>query len=177
MKTSGVTFSTGWLDLATASGATAAIPPGVIAPFAGSAAPTGWLICDGSAISRNTYSVLFTAIGTTYGAGDGSTTFNLPDLRGRTPAGYAPSGGHSDVSALGNNEGVGLTSRRPRHNHNASTSSNVGGTNTGGANAVAQVGTSGTSAAGIYSTAVGPQTGAEPNNSQAYLVVNFVIKT
>lgn len=56
---------------------------GEIKPFAGSTIPTGWLLCDGNAVSRATYSELFTVIGTTYGTGDGSTTFNLPDLRNR----------------------------------------------------------------------------------------------
>ncbi len=51
---------------------------GVIKMYAGSSAPTGWAICDGSAISRSTFSSLFSLISTTYGAGDGSTTFNLP---------------------------------------------------------------------------------------------------
>jgi len=58
-------------------------PVGSVAFFAMSTAPTGWLVSDGSCISRTTYSQLFSAIGTTYGAGDGSTTFQLPDLRGR----------------------------------------------------------------------------------------------
>ena len=57
--------------------------PGMVVPFAGSTAPSGWLICDGAAISRSTYSALFAVIGTTYGAGDGSTTFNIPDLQDR----------------------------------------------------------------------------------------------
>lgn len=56
---------------------------GKIIMFAGSTAPEGTLHCNGAAISRTTYSELFAAIGTTYGAGDGSTTFNLPDLRGK----------------------------------------------------------------------------------------------
>lgn len=56
---------------------------GKIIMFAGSTAPEGTLYCNGAAISRTTYSELFAAIGTTYGAGDGSTTFNLPDLRGK----------------------------------------------------------------------------------------------
>lgn len=60
---------------------------GWIMMWAGSSAPTGFLLCDGSAISRSTYSVLFGIIGTAFGAGDGSTTFNLPDLRGRIPMG------------------------------------------------------------------------------------------
>lgn len=55
-------------------------PAGVIQAFAGSAVPDGWLLCDGSAVSRVTYKNLFDVIGETYGGGDGSTTFNLPDL-------------------------------------------------------------------------------------------------
>lgn len=64
------------------------IPTGMIAPFAMSTAPTGWLECDGSAVSRTTYSDLFTALGTTHGVGDGSTTFNVPDLRGEFIRGW-----------------------------------------------------------------------------------------
>jgi len=56
---------------------------GIIHPFAGTTAPTGWLICDGAAVSRTTYSELFSVIGTTHGSGDGSNTFNIPDYRGR----------------------------------------------------------------------------------------------
>lgn len=60
----------------------AAVPSGAIMPFAMNAAPTGWLAADGAAVNRTTFASLFAAIGTTYGDGDGSTTFNLPDLRG-----------------------------------------------------------------------------------------------
>lgn len=66
------------------------VPPGLIAPFAGTTVPAGWLICDGSAIPRTDYADLFNAIGTTYGAGDGSTTFNLPDLISRFIEGQTP---------------------------------------------------------------------------------------
>jgi microcystin-dependent protein len=59
-------------------------PAGSVTAFAGSSIPTGYLNCDGSAVSRETYASLFDAIGTTWGAGDGSTTFNLPDLRSAT---------------------------------------------------------------------------------------------
>jgi len=59
------------------------IPPGVVIPFAGATAPSGWLLCDGSAISRTTYAPLFAAIASAWGYGDNSTTFNLPDLLGR----------------------------------------------------------------------------------------------
>ena len=66
-------------------------PAGIVMPFAGSTAPQGYLFCDGSAVSRTDYADLFTAIGTTYGAGDESTTFNLPDLSGRVVLGVSQS--------------------------------------------------------------------------------------
>ena len=66
---------------------------GAVMPFAGANAPPGWLLCYGQAISRTTYANLFTVIGITYGAGDGSTTFNLPDLRGRAVHGLDNMGG------------------------------------------------------------------------------------
>lgn len=66
---------------------------GTVLPFAGSVAPTGWLLCYGQAVSRTTYAPLFAVIGTTFGVGDGSTTFNLPDLRGRIMAGKDDMGG------------------------------------------------------------------------------------
>lgn len=68
-------------------------PAGSIIDFGGSSVPSGWLLCDGSAISRTTYAVLFAAISTTWGAGNGTTTFNLPDLRGRSRAGRDNMGG------------------------------------------------------------------------------------
>lgn len=58
------------------------VPAGAVQAFAMNSAPTGWLAADGTAVSRSTYAALFSAIGTTHGVGDGSTTFNLPDLRG-----------------------------------------------------------------------------------------------
>jgi len=66
---------------------TPSMPTGSVISFAGSTAPSEWLLCAGQAVSRTTYSGLFNVIGTTYGSGDGSTTFNIPDLRGRTTAG------------------------------------------------------------------------------------------
>lgn len=76
-----------------ADAASITYPSGVVVPFAGATPPNGWLLCYGQAVSRATYSELFAAIGTTYGVGDGSTTFNLPDLRGRVPAGKDDMGG------------------------------------------------------------------------------------
>lgn len=59
------------------------LPSGMLIDFAGTVEPVGWLMCDGRAVSRTTFSSLFASIGTAYGVGDGSTTFNLPDFRGR----------------------------------------------------------------------------------------------
>ena len=73
-----------------------AVPVGSMQAFAGSSAPTGWLLCNGTTASRTTYSNLFSVIGTTYGVGDGSTTFGLPDMRGRVPMG----------AGTGNQQGV-----------------------------------------------------------------------
>lgn len=68
------------------------IPTGTLHAFAGATAPSGYLMCDGSAVSRTTYAALFQVISTTYGAGNGSTTFTLPDLRGRVPVGAGTDG-------------------------------------------------------------------------------------
>ena len=59
------------------------LPAGTVLPFAGGTAPEGWAICDGSTVSRSEYSELYLAIGDSWGNGDGSTTFHLPDMRGR----------------------------------------------------------------------------------------------
>lgn len=84
--TSGYYFFDGaiWSSLNSGGGG---IPTATISAYAGSTAPSGYLICDGSAVPRATYSSLFAIIGITYGAGDGSNTFNLPDLRGANPVG------------------------------------------------------------------------------------------
>lgn len=59
------------------------LPPGMVAPYTASSAPTGWLMCEGATVSRTTYANLFAVVGTNFGSGDGSTTFHLPDFRGR----------------------------------------------------------------------------------------------
>jgi len=104
------------INQSTLTGYADANPIGVIDLFTGSSIPDGWLTCDGSAISRSAYSGLFSLIGTKFGSGNGSTTFNIPDLKGRVAVGYAASG-HADVSTIGNNEGTILANRRPAHNH------------------------------------------------------------
>lgn len=76
---------------------TGVTPTGAITMFGGVAPPNGWLLCNGTAVSRTTFADLFMTIGTTYGPGDGSTTFNVPDLRGRAP--IAPDAGAGRVTA------------------------------------------------------------------------------
>lgn len=94
----------------------AVVPVGVVLPYASSVLPAGglYLACDGSEISRATYADLFAVISTAYGIGNGSTTFNVPDLQGRIPVGKGP---HADVDTLGENEGLAAASRSPKHHH------------------------------------------------------------
>jgi len=82
------------------------VPPGVIHQYAGSSAPSGYLLCDGSDVSRSDYANLFAAIGTAYGAGDGSTTFGIPDFRGRVPAGQDDMGGTAASRLTSGGSGV-----------------------------------------------------------------------
>ena len=82
----------------------AGTPSGVVSAYGGTSAPTGWLLCYGQAVSRTTYAALFAVLSTTYGSGDGSTTFNVPDLRGRAVAGQDDVGG-SSANRLTNQSG------------------------------------------------------------------------
>lgn len=100
------------------------MPSGFIMDFAGDAAPTGYLVCDGSEVSRATYATLYTAIGDTWGDGDGSTTFNLPDLTGKFTVGQKDADtDFGDVADSGGEKVVTLTiDQIPTHNHAGSTS-------------------------------------------------------
>ena len=82
-----------------------AVPTGAVNTFAMNLAPTGWLSCDGSLISRTTYSDLFSVVGTLYGVGDGSTTFNLPDLRGEFIRGFDAGRGVDTGRVFGSAQG------------------------------------------------------------------------
>lgn len=82
------------------------VPAGGVIPFAGATAPSGFVLCDGSAINRTTFATLFGVIGTIYGVGDGSTTFNVPDLRGRVVAGQDDMGGTSANRLTGTISGL-----------------------------------------------------------------------
>jgi microcystin-dependent protein len=137
------------------------IPVGMIVPYMGATGvPSKWLFCYGQNINRTTYAALFAVVGTTYGAGDGSTTFTLPDLRGRTVAGVDAMGGGSadritifDGDVLGNAGGSQVhyldETQIPAHAHIAdppNTALSVSGTGTGTTN------NSGTHSHGIYTT-------------------------
>ena len=92
--TSGV-IADGSVTTAKLDSSVSIVPTGVVVPYAGSTAPSNWLMCFGQTVSRTAFATLFAALGTVYGAGDGSTTFNLPDLRGRVVAGEDDMGGTS----------------------------------------------------------------------------------
>ena len=109
--------------------APSAVPTGLIAPMGMSSAPTGWLVCDGSAVSRSTYAGLFSIIGTTWGTGDGSSTFNVPDLRGAVLRGTGTAGVSSDY--VGPNVGAYQDDQNAEHNHSASSSSSGSSNSTG----------------------------------------------
>lgn len=159
-------------------------PAGVVLPFAGASAPTGWLLCYGQAVSRTTYAALFAALGTAYGTGDGSTTFNLPDLRGRVPAGQDNMGGSAASRLTTAGSGVDGATRgaaggaethtlsltqMPSHTHtetqHAIVSQGFGGGNTiyAGSPTTVNTGSSGN--------------GNAHNNTQPTLVLTYIIKT
>jgi len=92
-------------------------PAGVIMAFAGTSAPTGFLSCDGSAVSRTTYATLFAAIGTTWGVGNGSTTFNVPDLRGMIVRGTGTNATGSSSGAVGPSVGSYAADTYLNHSH------------------------------------------------------------
>lgn len=162
--------------LATAS------PPGMITPYAGSTAPTGWLLCDGSSVAVATYGDLHTAIGYTYG-GSGAN-FNLPDLRGRVPVGKDNMGGSaagrmsSEISgttlgATGGSEQVTLTTdQMPQHSHEYTYPSEFStlqnGTGSNFENVWRGSTTQSTSNAGGN---------AAHSNTQPGIIANYIIKT
>lgn len=146
-------------------------PVGGIIQYAGASNPAGgkWLICDGSLLSRSTYASLFTAIGTAYGAGDGSTTFALPNLKGRFPIGLDAS--KVAVDALGETGGSVsiLESNLPAHIHanTASASTSVSVSNAGGHSHSASIANNGTHEHDVNIT--GPTGSHNHDNQYDYL--------
>ena len=138
--------------------------PGEITILASSGAPDGWLIADGRAVSRTTYAALFAAIGTTYGSGDGSTTFNLPDFRSNTPVGLdSRDNDFNTLGATGGEKEVTLTEEQlPVHTHTQQPHSHTGSTSSAGAHTH----TGSTSTAGAH-THTGTWSGG-PNHNHSF---------
>lgn len=148
------------------------LPAGAIQAFAMSTAPAGWITADGAALSRTTYATLFAAIGTSFGAGNGSTTFNVPDLRGRTviapDAGAGRVGANNVFSQASGAQSHTLTvAEMPSHSHTIGTEFNVNI-----ASSTSPRLTSG--GAGASSGLTGG--GGAHNNMQPYIVLNYCIK-
>lgn len=168
-----------------------AVPVGTIIMWAGSKTPSGWLLCDGSVVSRTAYGALFKAIGTTYGSGNGSTTFGIPNLKGRFPLGA----NYQGTIGLGNNRVAYSTTlgmiggedkhtlnidEMPSHNHSATTSLNKTIGNYKGDDTMPH---SYNDAAGDSksilkaTTTIGYKGDSKShNNIPPYLTVNFIIK-
>lgn len=102
---------------------------GTIVPYGAGVAPDGYLLCNGSAISRTTYSALFGVIGTSYGVGDGSTTFNVPDMQGKVPVGKGASGVADIGDTGGEQEHTLIIAEMPAHTHSFNWDADPGNNN------------------------------------------------
>lgn len=143
-------------------------PTGAMLMWGTTSAPSGWLICDGSAVSRTTYATLFAVIGTNFGIGDGSTTFNLPNFKGKNAIGYNAS--NTAFDAMGETGGeeshTQSIAEMPAHTHTYSTPPTPGAGGSGGSySGTPTSATSGSTGGGVAFNVLDP-----------YLAVNFIIK-
>ena len=177
------TFVAGAVLTATQTNTDLANPTGVMAPYAGATAPTGWLLCDGTAVSRTTYAALFAITSTTYGVGDGTSTFNVPDLRGRIPvgAGTGAQNGGSGTGAISG--GTALTARtrgafagdeRLQDHTHITPGSRLGTLYTAGGSQL-----NGWNAPALSGDPTGNPTngGGSGGNTQPFVVFNYIVKT
>ena len=168
------------------------IPTATIVPWSSASVPSGFLECDGSAVSRTTYATLFGIVGTTYGVGDGSTTFNVPDLADNVPVGksnnkaLASTGGANTVAATGNVGGSTAnatltTAQLASHSHNMPGALTGGSPSAGAgfgyqrntANATANAGSGSGHSHNMSATFSGDSTSV----LQPYLALIYIIKT
>ena len=161
------------------------LPPGVIVPYGVSAAPTGFLLCNGQAVSRTTYSALFAVVSALYGEGNGSSTFNVPDLRGRFIAGWDAGAGDNILTSvsgaagtmivgasIANTGGIQIVtlsvSNIPAHSHTYTVGPRTQGGNEGSGNLWFNTATSNTGDTGG---------GDGHTNIPPSMILNFIIKT
>lgn len=144
---------------------------GTIQMWPTASAPAGYLLCAGAAVSRTTYATLFAVIGTTFGSGDGSTTFNLPNYTNRMPYGttIGATGGSADAVVVSHTH----TLTDPGHNHTTGTSSTGGGALTSGSQ-LGYATNTGTATTGITIASAGVS--GTNANLPPYLGINFIIK-
>jgi len=169
----------------------AGVNTGLIIPWGSASVPSGFLECNGTAVSRSTYAALFAVISTTYGIGDGTTTFNLPDLTDRTVVNksntknLAQTGGANTVTAAGNVSGnlanyTLATSEIAAHTHAnwklAAGSGTQQNQDSSGASVMASSSTGGGGAHG-HALSGGSFTGDATSVLQPYLVLIYIIKT
>ena len=148
--------------------AQALLPAGAVMPFAMNSAPSGWLAADGTAVSRSTYATLFAAISTTHGAGDGSTTFNLPDLRGI----FVRGSGEQTISGKAYNKTFATKEQDAviTHTHNYNPWNAAGGSFAGGGGAAA------VASAGNTAATTNPSTGTSDETRPANIALLYCIK-
>jgi microcystin-dependent protein len=150
------------------------LPSGTVTSFAGNNAPKGWLLCNGETVSRETYKNLFEIIGTIYGNGDGTTTFTLPDMRGKVSVAAGTGAGLTNrvLGAVGGEENHSLTINEiPSHTHTYDKQNgvqNIDAPNAIGITAADEIISS------VNSGATGG--GAAHNVMQPYIVLNHIIK-